>query len=249
MIIAQISDTHIDLENPIGIARIENLERCVADINGLDPLPDILIHTGDLAHNGTLGKYAEAERVLAALRCPIHIAVGNRDDRAVVGSKFPAGRNIVPNTPFVQYALEAYPVRLIALDTLSETTNMGDFCEVRADSLRRTLAEDATKPTAIFMHHPPFEVTQSKYPWQYDSPEAIALLGRVLDGRNNVVRAFCGHAHRDAAGTVAGVPMSTVPSVAVDLRLGDFPDAAAPVYQIHKFDTRRGFVTETRVAQ
>jgi len=64
------------------------------------------------------------------------------------------------------------------------------------------------------------------------------------------VRAFSGHAHRDAMGLIAGIPVSSVPSVAIDLRLGEFPGAAAtaPVYQIHRFDGDRRFVTETRIA-
>jgi hypothetical protein len=51
-------------------------------------------------------------------------------------------------------------------------------------------------------------------------------------------------------GLIAGIPVSSVPSVAIDLRLGEFPGAAAtaPVYQIHRFDGDRRFVTETRIA-
>jgi len=250
MIIAQISDTHIDPEDPNAASRIGDLERCVMDINGLDPQPDMVIHTGDVTHNGTAAKYTEAMRILGRLNCPLHVAAGNRDDRALIRSNFVAGRDILADTPYIQYCVDDYPVRLIALDTLSATTNMGDFCSIRADSLRRTLAENTAKPTALFMHHPPFEVRQSKYPWQFDSQDAIAMLGQALSGQSHVMRAFCGHAHRDASGAIAEVPTSCVPSVAVDLRLGDFPVAAdaAPVYQVHTFDVRRGFTTALRIA-
>jgi hypothetical protein len=112
------------------------------------------------------------------------------------------------------------------------------------------LAEDPSRPTAVFMHHPPFEVRESKYPWQFDSREDIDIVEQALEGFDQVVRVFCGHAHRDTGGSIAGVPASCAPSVAVDLRLGDFPGVAdkAPVYQIHRFDPRSGFVTETRIA-
>jgi hypothetical protein len=113
------------------------------------------------------------------------------------------------------------------------------------------LAECPSRPTAIFMHHPPFEVRQSKYPWQFDSREEIEILEQALEGNSQVIRAFCGHAHREAEDKIAGVTVSCAPSVAVDLRLGDFPAAASnvPVYQIHRFDPRSGFTTETRVAR
>lgn len=251
MIIAQVSDTHIDPDGPKSAERVRDLERCVDDINRLDPMPDVVIHTGDLAHNGSPAKYAVAQRILRSLRCPLLVAAGNRDDRSAIRRTFAVGRELLPETPFVQYSIDAYPVRLIALDTLSDSSNMGDFCDVRADSLRSALDEDVTRPTALFMHHPPFEVRDSDYRWQFDSQAGIDRMRRALEGKAHVVRAFCGHAHRDAAGAIAGVPVSSTPSTAIDLRLGTFPDEvrSAPLYQIHRFNARRGFVSELRAAR
>jgi len=250
MIIAQISDTHIDPDSPNAAQRVRELERCVDDINRLDPLPDVVFHTGDLVHNGNAAKYQIAARILGGLRCPLHVAVGNRDDRAIIRSTFAAGRDLLSDTPFVQFSVDRYPVRLIALDTLSETTNMGEFCDIRANGLRAALAEDGAKPTALFMHHPPFEICESKYRWQFDSLDGIERLRQALEGQSHVLRAFCGHAHRYAEGKIAGVPVTSTPSVAIDLRLGTVPDGAqsAPLYQIHRFDARSGFTSEIRVA-
>ncbi|MBM3570793.1 MAG: hypothetical protein FJX52_00315 [Alphaproteobacteria bacterium] len=250
MIIAQLSDSHLDPESPHHEARLRDLARCIADINGLDPLPDVVIHTGDLVHNGDKAKYRIAAHVLAALKPALHVAAGNRDDGAAIRAGFAAGRHRHVDSPFVQYSVEEYPVRLIALDTLSATTNMGDYCERRADELRAILAEDASKPVALFMHHPPFEIVESKYRWQFDSQDGIECMRRALEGRGQVIRAFCGHAHRWASGTIAGIPVTSTPSVAIDLRLGAVPEAAqtAPVYQVHRFGGRGGFTSELRVA-
>jgi 3',5'-cyclic-AMP phosphodiesterase len=251
MIIAQISDTHIDPENTNAADRIRDLERCVDDINRLVPLPDVVVHTGDVVHKATAAKYSEAVRILRLLRCPLHVAVGNSDDRVAIRATFASGRDLLPDTPFVQYSVDDCPVRLIVLDTKSETSNMGDFCGIRADGLRAALAEERGKPTALFMHHPPFEVRASKYKWQFDSQEAIARMRRALDGQSHVVGGFCGHTHRSAAGKLGDLLVRSVPSVAIDLRLGDFPDEfqSTPVYQIHKFDSHRGFVSELRAAK
>jgi 3',5'-cyclic-AMP phosphodiesterase len=251
MIIVQISDTHIEPENPNAADRIRDLERCVSDINQLNPLPDVVIHTGDIVHKANAAKYSEAARILRLLRCPLLVAVGNSDDRVAIRATFASGRDLLPDTPFVQYSVDDYPVRLIALDTRSETSNMGDFCAIRAYSLRAALAEDCRKPTALFMHHPPFEVRASKYRWQFDSQEAIDRMRRALDGQCHVVRGFCGHSHRDAVGKLGEVMVSSAPSVAIDLRLGEFPDEfqSAPVYQIHRFDARAGFISGLRAAR
>ena len=251
MIIAQISDTHIDLDGPNGPARIRDLEQCVDDINRLDPLPDVVIHTGDLAQNGNPAEYREAARILGALSCPLHVAAGNRGDRAAIRSAFPADGYLLPDTPYVQYSVETFPVRLIAVDTLSENSNKGDFCKVRADNLRAALADDVTKPTAIFMHHPPFEVRESAYPFQFESQDAVATLSQALNGQGHVVRIFCGHTHRDTGGEIAEVPVSSMPSVAVDLRLGHYPEEfqSVPLYKIHRFDGRHDFVSRTRAVR
>lgn len=251
MIIAQISDTHIDLEGPNGAARGRDLERCVADINGLDPLPDVVVHTGDMSQHGTPAEYREAARILSALRCRFVAVAGNRDDRDAIRTTFPADTYLLPDTPYFQYCVSEFPVRLIVLDTLSATSNQGEFCQVRADSLRAALTKDPASPTALFMHHPPFEVRESKYPIQFASWDSVERLGRVLDGQRHIVGAFCGHAHRLAEGMVGGVPVRTMPSVAVDLRLGDYPAAheAVPLYRVHRFDPARGIVSETRAAQ
>ena len=52
MIIAQISDTHIALDSPDADQRIRDFELTIADINALDPAPDVIVHTGDIVHNG-----------------------------------------------------------------------------------------------------------------------------------------------------------------------------------------------------
>ncbi len=60
MIIAQISDTHIALDTPDAERRLRDFERTIADINALDPAPDVIVHTGDIVHNGRPDEYAEA---------------------------------------------------------------------------------------------------------------------------------------------------------------------------------------------
>ncbi len=250
MIISQISDTHLDPAEDNGAARLRDLERVVAAINALDPLPDVVIHTGDMAHNGTPEKYRSARSALDKLRPPLYVAAGNRDDRADLEDAFPGGRDLMPGMPFRQYAVDAFPVRLIALDTLHEGSNMGGYCQDRADNLRAALDEQPEKRTVLFMHHPPFVVSASKYTHQFADWDGVGRLERALEGQKQVIRAFTGHAHRDAGGEIAGVPVSSIPSVAIDLRLGDFADdwRDKPLFQLHRLDAGAGFTSELRAA-
>ena len=88
MIIAQISDTHIALDTPDADRRIRDFALTVADINALDPAPDVIVHTGDIAHNGRQDEYAQAVATLANARAPVYVLTGNKDNRAKLCEAF-----------------------------------------------------------------------------------------------------------------------------------------------------------------
>ncbi len=248
MIIAHISDSHIDPESNKLEDRLRDLRLVVDDINNQDPAPNIVVHTGDVVHNGTQEKYDLALTILEDIRIPLHVCAGNRDDRSLIATNFQTGRNTSPRSEFLQYSIDDYPVRVIALDTTCATTNMGDYCRERADSLSQMLAEEPQKPTVLFMHHPPFEIIGSKNPFQFDNWDTLEHLTRVMKKHDQVKNLFCGHSHRNSRGHILGVPVSTTPSIAIDLRLGDVPEGAefVPVYHIHEFDGIR-FKSKTAV--
>ena len=128
MIIAQISDTHIALDTHDADQRIEDFERTIAALNALDPAPDVIVHTGDVVHNGRQDEYAQAVAILAGASAPVYVLAGNKDDRANLHAAFSACGYLAPDSEFIDYAIEDFPVRLIAVDTLSAGSNKGDFC-------------------------------------------------------------------------------------------------------------------------
>jgi 3',5'-cyclic-AMP phosphodiesterase len=249
MIVAQISDTHIALDTADAGRRIGDFERAIADINTLDPIPDVIVHTGDIVHNGRPDEYAEAARILAMARAPVYVIPGNRDDRANLHAAFGAGGYLAPDSKFLDYAVEDYPVRLIALDTLSSNGNKGDFCEERARRLLDMIDAETAKPIAVFAHHPPFVVPVGPDPINFEPPEAMARLAHALQHSGRVIAVISGHVHRGTAGHVGGIPATVMPSIATTLRRGAYPDRMKlrPVYHIHRFDPVWGFIVETRI--
>ena len=249
MIIAQISDTHIALDAPNAEQRISDLAFTVADINELDPLPDAIVHTWDIVHNGRQDEYAQAVAILARARAPVYVLAGNKDNRTNLRQAFTTCGYLVPDFDFIQYAIEVHPVRLIALDTMS-SGNKGDFCSERLRHLTDLLEAETAKPIAVFTHHPPFEVTEGPEPLHFEDRDAMARLRSALRHSGRVVAVFSGHVHRAASGEVAGIPGSVVPAIATALRHGRYPAdlRSRPVYQVHRFDPIWGVTTETRVA-
>ena len=249
MIIAQISDTHIALDTPDADQRIRDFALTVADLNALDPAPDVIVHTGDIVHNGRPDEYAQAVAILANARAPVYVLAGNKDNRANLRAAFAAGGYLAPDSDFIDYAIDDYPVRLIALDTLSSGSNKGDFCPERIRRLIDLIDAETTKPIAVFAHHPPFEVPVGPDPLNFETPEMMARLRQALQHSGRVVAVFSGHVHRGTVGHVGSIPATVMPSIATTLRKSEYPAhmKLRPVYHIHRFDPVWGFATETRI--
>jgi Icc protein len=249
MIIAQISDTHIALDTPDADRRIRDFALTIADINALDPAPDVIVHTGDIVHNGRQDEYAQAVATLANARAPVYVLTGNKDNRAKLCETFTVCGYLVPDSDFVQYAIDDYPVRLIALDTLSSGSNKGDFCCKRVRHLIDMIDRETTKPIAVFTHHPPFEITVGPDSLHFETSHVMTRLRRALQRSGRVVAVFSGHVHRAAAGYVESIPATAMPCIATTLRKGEYPAdmRTRPVYQVHRFDPVWGFGTETRI--
>ena len=250
MIIAQISDTHIALDVPNADQRISDLALTVVDINALNPLPDAIVHTGDIVHNGRQDEYAQAMAILAKARAPVYVLAGNKDNRTNLREAFSACGYLVPDFDFIQYAIERYPVRLIALDTLS-SGNKGDFCRERLRHLTDLVEAETAKPIAVFTHHPPFVVTEGPDQIHFENRQTMLRLRSALHHSGRVVAVFSGHVHRAASGHVADIPAMVMPAIATTLRHGQYPVhlKSRPVYQVHRFDPIWGFTSETRIAR
>lgn len=250
MIIAHISDTHIALDTPDADRRIRDFEDTIADINKLDPQPDVIVHSGDIVHNGRPDEYAKATAILAKTRAPVYVLPGNKDNRENLRTAFSGQGYFAPDAAFIDYAIEDYPVRLIALDTLSEGNNRGEFGSERIARLKKLTDAETMKPIIVFTHHPPFEVPVGPDPINFVKPEEMSELREALQQSGRVIGVFSGHVHRATGGHVGKIPATVVPCIATTLRKGDFPAEMKerPIYYIYKFNPASGFTTETRFA-
>ena len=241
MLIAQISDTHIsqpDPDIPRTLERLNALESFVGHINGVDEKPDLILHTGDVTHDGTPEDYALVKSMMSTLDIPVHFALGNRDLGAnlVEGLRDLGGAELEGG--FLIYSIDGFPVRLIAMDTHNRESRIGTTCSVRLCILEELLKDQPDTPTALFMHHPPFEVTTSKYPFQFDDPVLADAFLRLVAQHKQVVHLFCGHMHRQFGVELETCFASVTPSLPPDNRLGDYDEGwnNRPLFQMHRWN-------------
>ena len=214
MLIAQISDTHIKAEGALAYGHVETatfLARAVDHILHLDPRPDVVLGTGDLVDGGTPAEYARLRHLLSPLPMPVYLIPGNHDDRDALRHAF-ADYPLMPREGFIQYVVDDGPLRLIAVDTLLPGKGGGRVDAERLDWLDARLREAPTKPTMIFMHHPPFKTA-------IDFMDSIGLEGadamaEVVRRHPQVERVVCGHLHRSIQSRWAGTLAMTVPGTA-----------------------------------
>ena len=249
MIIAQISDTHIAHDVEDKTRRVEELARTIADINALAYQPDVIVHTGDVAHNGLEGEYDDAHTAMLEAKAPVFVLAGNKDNRRNLKQAFADQGYLNASTDFIEYEINDFPLKLVMVDTVSTQSNKGAYCAARLDSLIRLASNPQGKPIVVFAHHPPFEALQCPDPFQFEDEDSMQRLRDGLSEIEGLTGVFCGHVHRFDWGEVAGIRATALPSIATELRKGIYPGWMdnRPVYQLHRYDAEVGFITETRI--
>jgi len=252
MLIAQITDMHLKPEGQLAYGRVDTgpyLRRAVAELARLDPQPDIALITGDLVDAGVPEEYALLRTILAELPMPFFLIPGNHDARGPLVEAFrhhtywPAGGDLL------NYVVDDYPVRLIALDTTIPGSPAGEFSAASGGWLAAKLAEEPERPTIIFMHHPPF--TTGIAHMDRMGLAGTDRLAAVVARHPQVERVLCGHLHRPIQARFAGTLASTAPATAHQVTLDLKPGARGtfimepPGYQLHRLQEGVGVVSHT----
>ncbi len=227
MIIAQITDLHIVPRGQLLQGRVDTaryLEQAVVKLLALKPRPDVVLISGDLAENGRAEEYRLLREIIATITMPVYVIPGNHDDGDVLREAF-ADHAYLPRQGFLQYAINDFPIRLIALDTVIPRRTEGELCFERLRWLEATLAQVLKKPTLIFMHHPPFATGIPHMDrFGLTNPSEFAA---IVEKHPQVHRIVCGHVHRAIQAQFAGTLALTCPGTAHQIHFDMSPDSPA----------------------
>jgi len=222
-----LTDLHVTPEGApqlYGLDPGARLALAVADIarrhgpSGAAPAAFAVI-TGDLTHHGEPAAYARLRAILAGMPCPVHLMLGNHDDRDAFRAAFPEAPADADG--FVQQAVATPVGRCLMLDTKMPGTHAGRLCAQRLDWLAARLAE-ADGPVLLFLHHPPYRVGIAEMD-RIPLLDAEALWEVLAPHRARIRHLFHGHLHRPLSGSWRGIPTSSLRGTAHQVAL-DFDE-------------------------
>jgi Icc protein len=207
--VAHLSDVHL-LANGVkqyGVVQPEDGLRSALDRLGrLDPVPQALVFTGDLADRGEPDAYRRlrelVEPVAESMGAQVIWVMGNHDARA------PYARGLFDSDDDgpQDRVYDVGGLRIVALDTSLPDYHHGELGEDQLAWLGDVLSTPAEHGTILAMHHPPIPVPTLE-------PAAIIelldqeRLAEVITG-TDVRQILGGHFHYSSHSTFAGIPVS-----------------------------------------
>lgn len=220
MNIIQLSDLHLtpDGQPLYGVVDTEAAFRAALErVRGLEPKPDLLLLTGDLANGGALSAYRRIEAALTALQLPYALLPGNHDSRTELRAVFQG--HAWAGEPLCCLRQDWPAGTLLLLDSTVLGEEWGEIGEAQLNWLEAACPGD--RPVLLCLHHPPFDIG-------VPGMDAIRCRGEGrlsawLERRPQVEALLCGHVHRLVATTFAGRPALTAPSTAHQIALQGGP--------------------------
>ena len=236
--IVQLTDCHLFADPsrslrdivtwPRLVAVLENLRRQVFDV-------DLLVLTGDTAHDEERATYGSVRNELADWAGRVRIIPGNHDHRATLRDAFPEAFPEATDGPVgrVTFQEQWDDWQVIGLDSQQPGELAGSLGEAQLAWLRARLETTSPLFTLLFLHHPPIAV-QSAWLDQIglqDAPE----LERLLLDHPQVRLIGCGHVHQEVVGSLSVATVFTTPAVGPAFRPRTEQleiDSAPPGYRV-----------------
>ncbi|MBT3536632.1 MAG: phosphodiesterase [Rhodospirillaceae bacterium] len=241
MILVQISDTHIDEPDTLVYGHFDTslaLAQAVAAINAMDPAPDLVLHTGDIASHGSVPRYEAFKAIVDELKAPLALMPGNHDDRDALREVFGGTQRLPATGDFLHFVIDDQTVRIICCDSVIAGDTPGEMCAERLAWLDEQLGAATDRPTIVALHHPPFYsgmTGSSAKGLKNGGGELDALLRR----HPQVVRVLAGHSHRPMTTAFGGTIAFAGPTTCYPFGLDTGPERVLnvtyepPAYAVH----------------
>ena len=208
-VVAHLSDTHLlagDARQYDAIDTVANFTRALDRVSRIDPPPQALVFTGDLADLGEPAAYRLVRELVEPLADRIGAQViwcmGNHDERAAYSRELFGEESDAPQDRVYDVA----GLRIVSLDTSVPGWHHGEITDEQLAWLRDELATPAEHGTLLALHHPPIPSPMCPVAGVIELLDTDRLAA-VVEGSD--IRAILGgHYHFTSHSTFAGVPVS-----------------------------------------
>ncbi|MGC1503979.1 MAG: metallophosphoesterase [Sulfitobacter sp.] len=177
------------------------LERVVRIINAMDPQPEFVVASGDLTNIGDVASYGVVRDLMAPLKAPVVMAMGNHDRRDGFRAVFGGEGG---NAPYFHDAVYG-GLHVITLDTKVPERVAGAICDVQFAFLDHALQRHTDLPKLVVMHHPP-RVDNAGLPWGTIDLASTQRLAEALKG-HPIAGILSGHIHINQIHYWHGIPI------------------------------------------
>jgi 3',5'-cyclic-AMP phosphodiesterase len=207
-LLVQLSDPHIgaDWGERDSVA---TLSATVDAVRALEPRPDAVLITGDLADHAAGSEYEQLRELAARIDAPLHVLPGNHDDRAELRRHFDVGGT---NGEPIQYATDLAALRLVVLDSQRPGEDGGELGADRLAWLDDALAGAPETSTIVAMHHPPLTTGIAAMDEIGLASADQRALGDVIERHPQVRRIAAGHLHLGISADLRGRNVLVAPS-------------------------------------
>ena len=233
MKIVQLTDLHLHADREVRLKNVPTWatwDEVWADVRARHSDADLIVLTGDLAHDELPPTYLLLAESLGPQLSLVRPLPGNHDFRAGIRAAFPTA---APNDGCLAFAVELGDWQIIGLDTHVPGQVSGRVGREQLEWFAAQLSGRPVGRSLVFQHHPPVAVGT---PWVDKlGLEDAAEYHAVVAAHPQVAAVFCGHVHQVGRHAGAAAPVFTSPSTAIQFLAGaaEFTmEPLAPGYRV-----------------
>lgn len=211
--VLQITDLHLSAEADarlLGLNTLDSLEQVLDKARATCWPADLILLTGDLAHDGSEKAYSRILERFDRFGVPVYCIAGNHDDPAVMARILNSGRlRCVDQASHGDWSI-------VLLDSTKPHEEGGQLTTAELQRLDSLLLEHPQRHALICLHHNPIP-TESAW---LDTMvlESADEFFRVLDRHPQVRGVLWGHIHQEIDTRRNGVRLLASPSTCIQFK-------------------------------
>jgi 3',5'-cyclic AMP phosphodiesterase CpdA len=202
-----MSDLHLLPEGELSLTldTAARLERAVDEVIARYGDADFCVLAGDLADTGNRAAYQRLKAIIARLPIPVHITLGNHDDRPTFLDSF--GAHFAAETGKVDKIIDIKGYRIILLDSSEPGRVDGVLEAAQIEWLTARLAEAQDRPVIVILHHNANALHIHADTIRILEPDAFIA---ALKTHPDIRQIIAGHVHLTSTAIWHGLPFTTL---------------------------------------